>query len=78
VAAKRKPSKMLKIPTMINLTQEAARFLKEESKRTGLPMNVIVEDLLMGRHRFPPDLEERILPGVVRCGYLILLSLSER
>ena len=43
---------------MINLTREAFEYLKAESARTGRPMNMILEDLLMGRGHFPPDLEE--------------------
>ena len=46
---------------MINLSPEAKRFLDEENKRTQVPRNIIVENLIMGKHIFPPDLEARIM-----------------
>ena len=60
MAAKRKQGGRRKIPILINFTVEAAKYLKEESLRTGRPMNMILEDSLMGRHR-PADIQASII-----------------
>lgn len=53
--------KRRKIPKLINFDPGTVEFLKgEQSRLGGRPMNIIIEDLVLGRGRFAPDIERWI------------------